>query len=147
MYYYTFLLRIFDSINTKKDMLDRIIMHRAVVTHNCYRDSLVRTTSEQITDIAHLIAVKSSLEYLRQSIVQAVNSLSKSDRLLLILLYVRNVDKQKICKYFGYSLRTMYRRANSAGNSFMLAMQHLGIDKQWLNDNVRSALMSKIIVR
>ena len=147
MYYYTFLLRMFGSLNGKIEMLDKVIVHRAVVTHNCYRDSLMRTTSEQIGDIAELIAVRSAVQYLRQSIVKAMNSLSKNDRLLLILLYVRNVDKEKICKYFGFSLRTLYRRAKSAGNSFMLAMERLGIDKQWINDNVRAVLEGKAYIR
>lgn len=144
---YVALLKIFDTLKQRVTLLDKIIKHNAMVTHNCYKNSVMLSTIEQVEKITKLIAVRNAVEHLHNSIVDAINKLDKQQRLLLILLYIRNADKQKICEHFGFSMRTLYRRANGATQQFEHTLKSMGIDRQWLVNNVKDFLLGKLKLR
>lgn len=106
----------------------------ARATHGCYRDSLVENTASQIERINKINRKKEMLLIARNSLVDAVNNLDKNSRLLLLLYYIRKVERPKILRFFDISERTFYRWLEVAQNSLRLEMKKLGCDNEFFEE-------------
>lgn len=130
------LLRLTKAIAYNIQYIEEHAQHKACNTH-CVCSTNWTSTMQQIESIDKLLERRDTLVYLQQSISDSLCSLPMSVRILLRLVYVKKAKKQQVAQYMGYSMRTLYRRLDSARDMLHKALLANGISYQWLVDNIK----------
>lgn len=114
-------------------LLDRSIVRYAVSSHCVY--GIERSTIQQAEKIARLAERRDKYLMFRNVTKETLKKLHKDERLLLVLTCIRNADKTAVSNEMGISRRTLYRRLDSAMNSFSKLLKQGGYDEQWFEEN------------
>ncbi len=130
------LLRITKAIQYNIDYIEESARRKASNTHGI-GSTCWNSTGQQIEQIQRLLSHRDTLVYLQETVNSTVCSLPQSVRLLLKLVYVKKANKQQVAQYMGYSMRTLYRRLDSAKDILHRQLASNGITYQWLLDNVK----------
>ncbi|MCM1043398.1 MAG: hypothetical protein NC350_04240 [Corallococcus sp.] len=130
MNYYTALLKNLGAIKEYAEHAKKIALHKAIVSHNCYRGYVSAGVLKDAEDV-YKCAKRYHVAYeLRQS---AIASLKKMDKqgLLLLMWHTKGINKQRICKRFGQSERTLFRKSRAALCRFQNLLSKDGYDEDW----------------
>ncbi|MBO5772497.1 MAG: sigma-70 family RNA polymerase sigma factor [Clostridia bacterium] len=134
MDYATILLNNYSSIRPVIRQLNHIVHRQAVRSHNngldCWSD-----TQKRAEKIVYYVNKKKSLINLHNVTTKAINSLAREDRTLIYYRYIVRATRDQIAKRFSFSQRTVYRRLQSAKESFEKALRIRGYDEKWFKEN------------
>lgn len=114
-------------------LIEASIVRYAVSSHCVY--GVERSTIQQAEKLAKLAQRRDKYLMFKEAVRDTLKKLHKEERLLLILTCVRDVDKTEVSKQLGISRRTLYRRLDSALNSFAKFLRQQGYDEQWYEEN------------
>ena len=120
-------------MNKSLKIIDDEVMMLAMKSYdvtNC-RDG----TMGQIQAICDLYERKDLLKSFCDAVCTALYKLSAKHRVLLVAVYVKNVDKNALAKKYKVSLSTVYRKLFAARIQFKNALEVLGYTEQWFNEN------------
>ena len=107
---------------------EQFILHKAMITHGCYRDSVFKTTMQQATELYDRIRRDGIFREMYHGALAALRKMGQ-DGVLLVKWYAG--DRQKVIAEYQVSKRTMYRRVNAAEAVFENNMRRLGFDDEW----------------
>lgn len=69
------------------------------------------------------------------AVEKALLMLPKGYAALLVTVYFKNADKEKLAKKYGVSRSTVYRKLYSAREMFVRALCSLGCTEEWFTEN------------
>lgn len=130
------LLRATKAIQHNINYIEQSVRTKACNTH-CLSSSGWDTTLNQIAQIDKLLGYRDTLVYLQDTINSSMQALPSNVSRLLRLVFVKRYPKKAVADHMGYSLRTLYRRIDSAVLQLHRALTHNGITYSWLVDNVK----------
>lgn len=69
------------------------------------------------------------------ALMRGLRSIPKGNRALLVAIYLKNADKRGLCAKYNVSVSTLYRKLTASRTMLRSALDALGYDEQWFNDN------------
>ena len=90
-----------------------------------------QTTYFQTNKILELMDRKRKIINIKVAVENALAKLSRNDRRILTLSYVDGVKCEMIANIMGVSLRTYFRRKNSALDKFATMLEAIGYDEEF----------------
>ena len=130
MKYYVYLLQNIKRIKKRVYKSNFVLKKKAMQTHNCYSGVKNFSTMDQMLQLLAYKYADDMLKSLYEATVSCLKLLDK-DAVLLLSWYKYDADRKQIALQYGYSMRTMYRKVNTAMQRFVNKMQSLGYDEQW----------------
>ena len=69
------------------------------------------------------------------AVEKALLILPKGNRMLLVTVYFKNIDKVELAKRYRVSRSTVYRKLYAAREMFLKALNSLGFTQDWFTEN------------
>ncbi len=120
-------------MNKSAKILSRELQRLAIQSYDTlhWRDG----TMGQVAAMGALTQDISRLRLFWDSVVGALKRISPAERALLVAVYLKCCDKQRLADRFGVSVSTVYRKLFVARKHFCAALQKMGCDEQWFQQN------------
>ena len=96
-------------------------------------------TYGQMQAVCALVNKRDLTERYRQTVVDAIASMPRGYRALLLTVYVKKTSKTELCQKFHVSLATLYRKLDAARKLFADNLQGFGANEPWFT-SVNAAL-------
>lgn len=132
-------LSIYKYLSTMVSTIDKIIMDIGKNSNSAMLQKF-QSTYYQASKIIELMDRKRKMINLKVSVEEALNKLDKTNKRILTLVFIDGVKSELVAQILGISIRTFFRKKNSALNEFSTIFQSKGYDeeffeREYLNEN------------
>lgn len=123
-------LSIYKYLSTMTNTIDKIVMDVGKGSNNLALQRF-QSTYYQASKIIELMDRKRKMINLKVSVEEVLNKLDKTNKRILTLVFLDGVKSELVAQMLGMSIRTFFRRKNSAIIEFATIFQCLGYDEEF----------------
>ena len=123
-------LSIYKYLSTMSSTIDRLIMDIGKSSNSPTLQKF-QSTYYQASKIIELMDRKRKMINLKVSVEDALNKLDKTNKRILTLVFIDGVKSELVAEILGISIRTFFRKKNSAIAEFSTIFQSLGYDEEF----------------
>ncbi|MGN0960713.1 MAG: DUF1492 domain-containing protein [Christensenellales bacterium] len=123
-------LSIYKYLSTMSSTIDKIIMDIGKSSNSPTLQKF-QSTYYQASKIIELMDRKRKMINLKVSVEEVLNKLDKTNKRILTLVFLDGVKSELVAQMLGMSIRTFFRKKNSAILEFATIFQGLGFDEEF----------------